>query len=218
MQQPLYDVFNEITAGDVFAKAWKIMKEYFVDVLLLVFIYFIVQLPLDSFDEEYFHSPALGTVYFLLFYVPVQFGVAYAFLQIVRGHKFRLAMILSVFQRNYLNIILAAILSYLIIGIGLLLLFIPGIIFAVRLAFVPYLTTERNIDAVSAIKTSWAMTRNHAWTIFFMGLISIPVLIGGVILLGVGIIVSIMLICVAFALVYHKVAAQWWPADNNQHL
>lgn len=208
------DIFNEITATGTFGQAWEIMKKYFIDALLIVLILFLIQLPLDSFDEEYFHSPMLGMVYYLLLYGPVKYGVALAFLQIVRGNKFRIETVLSVFRGNFLNIFLAAILTDIIIGIGLVLLIVPGIIFAVRLAFVPYLTTDKNMDAVSAIKESWEMTRHHSWTIFVMGLLSIPVFIAGIIVLGVGVVVSVMWIGVAFALVYHRVAGQLKPADS----
>ncbi len=206
MENQPYDVFNEITAGDVFGKAWKIMKDNFLDVLLIVVILFAIQMPLNSFNEEsgYF-SPFLGGVYYIFFYAPLKYGVALAFLHIVRGNKFSPEPILSIFKKNYINILLASILTDFIIGIGIVLLIVPGIIFAVRFAFVPYLTTEKGLDAVTAIKTSWEMTRPHAWTIFFMGLLCIPIVLGGILVLGVGVVVSVMWIGVAFAFVYHEV-------------
>ncbi len=206
MENQPYDVFNEITAGGVFGKAWQIMKENFLDVLLIVVILFAIQMPLSSFNEEsgYF-SPFLGSVYYILFYAPLKYGVALVFLHIVRGNKFSPEPILSIFKKNYINILLASVVTDFIIGIGIVLLIVPGIIFAVRLAFVPYLTTEKGLDAVKAIKTSWEMTRPHAWTIFFMGLLCIPIVLGGILVFGVGVVVSVMWIGVAFAFVYHEV-------------
>jgi len=52
MEQQPYDVFNEITSGGVFSKAWQIMKENFLDVLLIVVILFAIQMPLNSFQRE----------------------------------------------------------------------------------------------------------------------------------------------------------------------
>ena len=110
---------------------------------------------------------------------------------------------------------MASVLTSFIIGIGIVLLIVPGIIFAVRLAFVPYLVTEKGMDAVTAIKTSWEMTRPHAWTIFFIGLLCIPIVLGGILVLGVGVVVSVMWIGVAFALVYHQVSQKQNPSGTS---
>ena len=93
-----------------------------------------------------------------------------------------------------------------IICIGLVLFIIPGIIFACKLAFVPYLVVDRRMAVIEAIKESWRMTNGHAWTVFLMGLLAIPICIAGLICLGVGVIVSIMWIRLAFASLYHAVS------------
>jgi len=86
------------------------------------------------------------------------------------------------------------------------LLIVPGIIFACRLAFVRYLVVDRNMDPVSAIKESWRMTRSHAWDIFALGLLAIPITIAGLICLGVGVIPAIMWIRASFASMYYAVS------------
>jgi hypothetical protein len=49
------------------------------------------------------------------------------------------------------------------------------------------------------------MTRGYGWQIFFMGFMAFFVVIGGLICLGVGVIISVMWISAAFAAIYHAV-------------
>ena len=107
---------------------------------------------------------------------------------------------------NYWNAVLASLLVSIIIGIGLILLIVPGIIFACKLAFTPYLVVDRKMAVIEAIQESWRMTGGHAWKIFLIGLLAIPILIAGLICFGVGVIISIMWITLAFASLYHAVA------------
>ena len=50
------------------------------------------------------------------------------------------------------------------------------------------------------------MTGGHAWTVFFIGLLAIPIGIAGLICFGVGVIISIMWVTITFASLYHAVS------------
>ena len=89
---------------------------------------------------------------------------------------------------------------------GLVFLIVPGIIFACKLVFVPYLVLDKNLDAIEAVKQSWKMTSGYAGTVFLIGLISIPIFIVGLICLGVGVVISLMWITSAMAYLYHRVS------------
>jgi hypothetical protein len=62
------------------------------------------------------------------------------------------------------------------------------------------------MDAVTAMKTSWRMTHGHAWKVFWMGILAFFVALLGLILVGVGFILSVMWIRLAFASLYYAVA------------
>lgn len=207
MQQP-YDVFNEITAVSTYSKAWDILKRFFPDLLLIVLLLMVFQIPAGAFAEKDEGFNWFTPLYWLLILGPVSFSLAFATLQVVRENRFKLDPAFDVFKKNYFNLLLANLLQSVIVGIGMVFLIVPGIIFAVRLAFVPYLVTEKSMDAVEAVKASWKMTGPYAWRIFFMGLLAIPIAIGGLILLGVGIIISVMWISAAFAMIYHLVSKE----------
>ena len=92
-----------------------------------------------------------------------------------------------------------------IIGFGILFCVIPGIIFACKLAFVPYLIVDRKLDAITAIKESWRLTTGHAITVFFIGLAARPIYLAGLLCCVVGVIFSSMWIDMTFASLYYAV-------------
>jgi uncharacterized membrane protein len=110
--------------------------------------------------------------------------------------------------QNIWNVVIANILVSVIIGIGIALLIVPGIIFACRLAFVSYLVMDQKMEAMEAIKKSWAMTKGYSWTIFGMAFMSFFIAIAGLICLGVGILPAIIWIASAFASLYWSVATK----------
>jgi uncharacterized membrane protein len=88
---------------------------------------------------------------------------------------------------------------------GIIMLVVPGIIMACRLAFVPYLVMDRNLEPIAAVEKSWQMTRGYSWTIFGIGILAIPIFFLGLLMVFVGAIFSAMWITTAFAAFYYAV-------------
>jgi hypothetical protein len=55
---------------------------------------------------------------------------------------------------------------------------------------------------------SWQMTDGHAFDVFLIGLLGIPIVIAGLICFGVGVIISYMWIYMATASLYHAIRLQ----------
>jgi uncharacterized membrane protein len=187
------------------------MKTKFLELLVVVLLVIALHVPVwiisgaaQTNIASIWAAQIFSFFYGILIGIPLEFGVAYIFLKAVRGEPFEIKDVFEPFN-NFVNVIAAGILMGAIIGIGFLFLIIPGIIFACKLAFVPYLVMDKKMDPVEAVKTSWNMTTGHAVTIFLMGLLAIPVAILGFILLFVGIIPASMWIEGAFASIYFAV-------------
>lgn len=73
--------------------------------------------------------------------------------------------------KNLVNFILASLIRGVITFIGFILLIIPGIIFSIRLQYVPYLIVDKNLPPVEAVKKSWKMTKENTWNLFFFGIL-----------------------------------------------
>ena len=200
-------IIIEPTVGSSYRNGWRQLWKKFLELLLVFIIMWVISLPFSILSWTLGNNAAvslLGVVYALLVSLPVSWGVYYCALKAARGENIEVRDMFAGFN-NYGNVVIAGILWGLIIGVGFAFLIVPGVIFACKLCFVPYLVVEDKMDAIAAIKKSWKMTNGHAPTIFVMGLLSIPIMIVGAMLLGVCVIPACMWITVSFASMYHAV-------------
>ena len=198
--------------GSSYKNGWRQLWKYFLELFLIGLIGAVIGVPSGMGGWLGGDAAAavgilgfLGFVYGVLIVNPVDYGVSFAHLKAARGDKLEIKDMFEAF-RNYWNAVLANLLVGIIVMIGFVLLIIPGIIFACKLAFTPYLVVDRKMDVIGAVKESWRMTNGHAWKVFLIGLLAIPITIAGLLCFGVGIIVSIMWIRLALASLYHSVS------------
>jgi len=198
--------------GDAFGHGWEILKKYFVELLLVSIISVIIMTPLWVVNARsgYHFSAAMvlliifGIGYTVFLRMPVEYGIKWVYLRAVRHERIEIKDMFKGFD-YFLNVVAANILVAFVVGIGIIFLIIPGIIFACKLAFVPYLVMDKKLDPIAAFKISWHMTSGHALTIFLMGVISFFLVILGFLLLIVGIIPAAIWIESAFASLYYAV-------------
>jgi len=195
--------------GSSYKNGWRQLWKYFLELFLIGIVGVIIALPSAIGRVPDGAGVAilgiLGFVYGILILGPIEYGVSFANLKAARGDKLEIKNMFEAF-RNYWNAVLANVLVGVIVVIGFMLLIVPGIIFACKLVFTPYLVVDRKMEVIEAVKESWRMTSGHAWKVFGMGLLAILIGIAGLICFGVGIIIAIMWIRVAFASLYHAVS------------
>ncbi len=206
------------TAGGAYGHGWETLKKYFLELLLLTFILMLIDTPFGWFNKSSwsgdlsgynydFTSSLYSLLYWLLIAAPVEYGVIYLFLKAVRGEPVVFKDILQPFNQ-FVDVVLANILVTGIVIAGFVFFIIPGIVFAIKLVFVPFLVMDRKMDAISAVKESWRMTGGYGWTIFGMSILAFFICLGGIIVFIVGIIVALMWIGTAFASLYYAVDAK----------
>lgn len=202
------------SVSGAFGQGWETLKRFFPEMLLIFLLQVVVSLPVGMGKYIFyptfiggFYSGLFNVLYSFIVLIPVSYGASWVFLKAVRGEPFRASDIFFGFQR-FGNVILAGVLMGVIIGLGFVFLVIPGIIFACKLAFVPYLVMDEKLEATEAIRRSWSMTRGHSGTIFLMGLTSFLIILLGIICLIVGVIPAIMWISVSLAAFYYSVSTQ----------
>jgi uncharacterized membrane protein len=202
------------TYSGAFSHGWHTMKKYFIELLVVILVLILFSIPMgivNSFVDRatfgYSSLTIFGIAYSIIVLGPISFGVNWLFLKAVRHEPFKTYDMFMAFQ-NIWNVVIANILVGVIVGIGFVLLIVPGIIFACRLAFVSYLVMDQKMEAIEAVKKSWEMTRGYSWTIFGMAIMSFFIAIAGLICLGVGILPAIIWIESAFAALYWAVATK----------
>lgn len=213
----------EATITGSYGYGWQQMWKHFLYLFLVLIIVGIAESPTSIVrDSDAENSPGmiilqiLAAVYWLLVFSVVKYGGNLMYLRAIRNEKFEISEMFDGFKKNYINIILANLLTFAIIGLGFVLLIVPGIILACRLAFVSYLVMDKNMEPVAAIEKSWEMTKGHGWQIFGMGLLVIPIVIGGLICFIVGIVFSIIWISAAFASMYHAIDLEEMKELNDE--
>ena len=203
----------EPTIGDSYNHGWKSLWKKFLELFLGGLIILLFAIPINILSiwiDDYSFTGAIG--FYILFSLgysifilqPLQYGMFYMYLKAVRNEKVEISDLFAA-KENYMNVVLASILVNFIIVIGIFLLIIPGIVFACKLAFVPYLVIDKKMDAIEAMKKSWDMTEGYAMNIFAMGILAIFISIGGLIAFVVGVIIAAMWIYASFASIYYSV-------------
>jgi hypothetical protein len=210
-----------------FRTGWRIMKDNFLRLLLVVIILAVLVAPfkVPNFKFDLTDLPGidhnigrfLGLGIFAAFFgliafiyaflvAPVfQYGGNLIFVHAVRRIKPDFELLVRGFTESYLHIILANLLVIALIVLGFIALIVPGIIIACRLAFVSYLVMDKKLDPIEAVETSWKLTRGHGWQIFFMAVASFFIVIFGLVIMIVGVFPAITWIACSFASLYQSV-------------
>lgn len=105
------------------------------------------------------------------------------------------------------NYFIASIVAGAIILVGLILLILPGIYFAIRLSFFPYYIVDKNLGSMDSLKSSWNATKGELSDLIVLGIFSIVIAIIGILLLGLGLLVAIPVTVVAYAYVYRRLSS-----------
>lgn len=216
--------------------AWNKVWKYFLELLLVSIVSFLLILPTIGLDKDNSYLFAensfrvdlfiisfegygayllLAIAYMLLFQWPLEYGISFVHLKAVRNEKIKVQNMFESFN-NYWNTVFANLLVAVIIGFGIMLLVFPGIFFACKLAFVPYLIVDKKMEAVEAVKSSWQLTKGYGFVIFFTGFFAIFLFLFGLLAFLVGVVVSLIWIRLSFASIYansEKEAAQFIHND-----
>lgn len=201
--------------GGSFSFGWrKMFERAFLPLLVAVIIVGILNGPSAGanwkWDGDSFPWPMVfilplalfGLAYAFLFLPIIKYGEKYLFLKAMRDEEADLRLLFEGFKTRYLNIVLANLIVSALIIIGIVMLIIPGIIVACRLAFVPYLVMDKDLEPMKAVEKSWELTRGHGWQIFGMAILSFFIAIAGLIVMIFGVLISIIWIHSAFASFY----------------
>ncbi|MGM0463071.1 MAG: glycerophosphoryl diester phosphodiesterase membrane domain-containing protein [Bacteroidota bacterium] len=208
-------------AGSAYRHGWRVMSDKFISLFLVIMIIIVASIPVASFfsiSEMNLRHDALialavlsaqvfGFAYSLFVLSPLEYGSKLVYLKAARKDDFEVKDMFDVFK-NYLNVVLASLLTGAIIAFGIFFLIIPGIVFACRLVFVPYLVMDKKLDPVKAVEESWRLTKGHGWRIFWMGIMAFFIFIGGLIVLFFGVFIAAMWVKATFASFYQAVLVE----------
>ncbi|HSI20745.1 MAG TPA: DUF975 family protein [Verrucomicrobiae bacterium] len=102
------------------------------------------------------------------------------------------------------KVIAASIIINILVAIGFVLLFVPGVYLALRFSQALYVMIDRNLGIMESIKESGRLTQGVKWQLILFGIVCGLVVLVGLIALVVGLIVAIPVVAVASAHVYRQ--------------
>lgn len=109
------------------------------------------------------------------------------------------------------KMILVNLLYGLITTVGLILLIVPGLIWALKYMFFPFLIVDKNLNPMEAIKASGRLTKGHYWQLLLlvlsMGLLNTL----GALLIFVGLLFTIPISMLVMTQVYKKLSTKPTP-------
>ena len=200
----------EVKIGDYFGRGWEIFKTkaplfvlFTVFLVLLNVVVSMLPFPLGSRGED---GMSNGILSFALSVVTPVLSAGYYFVafQVARG---RSAVFNDFFRgfNKFLPIFLTALVAGILTAIGFVLLVIPGIYLAVAYLFVQPLVIDKNADFWQAMETSRQLITKK-WFSFFGLLLVIALLnFAGLLLLGVGLLVTVPLSVCIIAAAYEDI-------------
>lgn len=110
--------------------------------------------------------------------------------------------------RKITNFIASSILYGIIVGIGLVLLIVPGIILALKLQFFGYFIEDKDSGPVEALRQSWEVTKGVKWELFVFGLILMGLNLLGTLALLVGLLWTFPATQIASAYIFRRLSGR----------
>jgi uncharacterized membrane protein len=182
-EQPL---IPEVKIGDYFKVGWELFKKYpagFVGYFIIVVVISVVLR----------WVPMLGWIAGLVLVSPLNAGFFVVSAKLLKNQTPEFVDFFSGLKFYFLQLVLFGVVSSVLITIGLILLIVPGIYLIVSYLFALMFIMDRGLDFWPAMETSRRAVQTR-WFNFFLLLLLLALLnIGGLLLLGVGLLVTVPL-------------------------
>ena len=159
-------------------------------------VYFYLSMPAEATSETQFLS-------LFLTLVQVYLGLGFTRIMLLLTDDLH-TEITDLFNglRMFISYFVATFLYGIAVGLGLLLLVVPGIFVAIRLQFYPYYIIELGDNAFTALYRSYTDTENLTLELFLFGITVVAANLAGALFLGIGVIFTYPLTTLASVVIY----------------
>lgn len=185
--------------GSCLSRSWTLLLQHFWLLVGASGIVFVVTL-------AFYFVPVIGTVAHAVLGLALWGGLDWLFLKLVRGQPADIGDIFAGFQIEFLQLALAGVVTSVLIFVGLLLCVLPGIYLMLAwLGFSPLLIIDKRLEFWPAMELSRRVVTKALLTMCAFFLVSLVLLIGGVLALGVGFFVALPLATGAVVYAYEDI-------------
>lgn len=207
----LKNMDKTFTISEVIAFGWEKMKNNFLFFAGLLVVVFSIQF-FSSFIAEIFKK-GFAPLYMLLIIaawiiqILVRMGAIKITLDVIDKDEKELKTLFSC-SKLLVNFVLGSIVYFLIVLGGLILLIVPGIIWAIKYQFFAYLIIDKNMGPIEAIKKSGEMTNEKKGKLFLLGIVFVLINIAGLLCFVIGLFATVPTTMLAVAYVYRKLSSE----------
>jgi uncharacterized membrane protein len=195
--------------GDAISYGWTAYWKNVGPMVLITLAIFAVQLVISIVSSGTDSTVGRAILQIISFLVGIilAMGLIRAALAVCEGRKPEVAMLTE--TNGFFNYLVASILFGIGIVIGLFLLIIPGIIFAVVFFYFGYAIVQQpELGAMDALKRSADITRGYRWPLFGLALLLMLINIVGILACGIGILFTYGITAIAIAYSYKVLSGQ----------
>ncbi|QAT17699.1 hypothetical protein BU251_08180 [Candidatus Velamenicoccus archaeovorus] len=209
---------KRFTRQEAFGFGWEKMKKhfwFFAGALLIVMAASGVQSYFSHLNPKLFPvAHVVGTFVFWAVGLVVQMGMIRVTLQIHDGAPTGLGSLFADYGLFFKYLASSVLYSLIVLG-GLILLVVPGFMWAVRFQFFSYFIIDKKAGPVEALKLSSKVTEGIRWDIFWFDLVGIGVVLLGMAALLIGIFAAIPTVMMATVYIYRKLLPQLAEHPRN---
>jgi GYF domain 2 len=174
----------ELDIMSCYGRSWDLLKANFWPLVGVNFLIFVISGLLLGADRHgtFFLGGIFGKVF--------AGGLFYYFLLKIRGQPATLGDAFAGFTRAFLNLLVIGLLVPLFVAVGFVCIIIPGVYLLVAYSLATPLAVDKRIGFWDAMETSRQVVTRNWWRMFGLLLLGIPIMILGMLALGVGIFVA----------------------------
>jgi uncharacterized membrane protein len=200
-------VTPKFTIGEAISFGWDAAKRN-VGFFMIVFIIWLVASGIPSGVQSATKetAPFLSFVFGLAALVVGQvlwIGLTRISLKFADGEKPEIADLWTHYPLFW-KFLLTGLLYALVVAAGLLLLIVPGVIWAVRFSQYTFLVVDRGLSPVEALRTSAEITQGSRWALFLLFLVFSVVVFLGALAFGIGLLWAVPTVIVASGFVFRR--------------
>jgi hypothetical protein len=201
----------KFSMGEAIEFGWNITKNnigFFIGLLIIAGLILIIPGTLSRLTKH--NAPGLSIIFSIASFV-LQIIIGMGLIRIaLKFHDNEKAEFSDLFccLHLFFKYLLGSVLYGLIVSAGMILLIIPGIIWAIKFYFFSYLIVDKGLGPIEALKRSSAITDGAKWDLFLFGLLLFGINLIGAIPFFLGWFVTIPITMIAMAFVYRKLLSE----------
>jgi uncharacterized membrane protein len=208
---------QSFSIGETFSKGWQVFKEKWAYVYLVGIVTLIAStvpsMVISGLIPE--SQSGLMLLFQFLNFVwssIVAMGNIYILIRVVRGEPTEIADLIKP-AKHVGQYIWATIRYSIMVMLGLLLFIFPGLYWGMKYMYVPYLIADKGMKSGDAFKLSGQMTQGVKLKLVLFSIVTVLFNLVGLLAVGLGLLITIPVTCLAQVAVYQTLLAQVPDSD-----